>query len=215
MMLIALADMIQAHQMNITGVLHVGAHEGEEAAAYQNAGIHNVWWVEGNPELIDLLTKRIARARVGPGHRIINALVTDVDGDDITFHVTNNMQSSSILEFGTHRRVSPDVHFTHDLTLLTRTLESLIDEHNINANFWNLDIQGAELLALEGAGERIQMADYVYTEINVDELYRGCVRLPELDQFFDGVGFVRCDTRLAGPRVGWGDALYVRRGVRP
>lgn len=210
-MLIPLNELVQAHQMKIGGVLHVGAHEGEEAEAYRDNHAGPVWWVEADPQVIPRLLRRLRRFR---DHHVIQTVVTDIDRGTVTFNRANNFQSSSVLQLGTHRRVSPDVHFVGEEELATRTIDSLVAEHEIEANFLNLDIQGAELLALMGGRQFLErQVDYIYTEINVDELYRGCVRLHELDEYLEAV-FVRCDTRMAG-NAGWGDALYVRKGIRP
>jgi FkbM family methyltransferase len=201
--LIPLDYIIDTYNLKITGVLHCGAHTGEEAEAYHRAGINRVLWVEGNPELIPEL-----EAHVLPyGHRVCQALITDKDDEEIVFNITNNMQSSSIYEFGTHTIVSPDVHFTHQLRLRTARLDTLSNVHNMEyLNFLNLDLQGAELVALKGLGELIQQFDYIYTEINRDELYLGCARLPELDSYL--TDFKRVETRMAGD-AGWGDSLFI------
>lgn len=205
-MLMPLNDLVDRYDMQITGVLHIGAHEAEEAKAYRRLHIKNVWWIEANPELIPNLQAILRRF---PGNNLLQAVVTDKDGEEVTFHVTNNMQSSSVLEFGTHPLVSPDVFFTHDLTLQTATVDTLAREHGISANFMNLDIQGAELLALKGAEEFLEQVDYIYTEINVDELYVDCVRLKDLSKWLALRGFSLKEKAMAG-QAGWGDALYIR-----
>ncbi len=74
--------------------------------------------------------------------------------------------------------------------------------------FWNFDIQGAELKALQGAEFILPFANALYLEVNVEELYKGCSLLPELDAYLADRGFQRVLTRIV--QEGWGDALYVR-----
>ncbi len=210
-MLIPLADVIRSNRLTITGVVHVGAHRGEEAAAYQQAGITDVTWIEGDPELLPVLTHKLRRY---PTHRIIEAVVTDVDHGWTTFHRANNFQSSSVLDLGTHKQASPDVHYVGDVTLPTRTLDSLADQHGLTGNLLNLDVQGAEGLVLAGASEFLAGVDCVYSEINVEELYVGCVRLWDLDALLASHGFIRTDTKMAGA-VGWGDGVWVARRLIP
>lgn len=205
-MLIDLKDMIDRHHMRITGILHVGAHLGEEAWSYYENGVSNVVWIEGNPDLIPSLEMNVAPF----GHRVIQALVADEDGKELAFNITNNGQSSSVLELGTHKIVSPDVFVIEQQTHSTVTLDSLAlqTEHGFDGcNFLNMDLQGAELLALKGATAVLEQIEYIYTEINVDELYIGCARMYELDEYLKG--FIRVETAMAGA-AGWGDALYVR-----
>lgn len=75
-------------------------------------------------------------------------------------------------------------------------------------NFWNFDIQGAELLALKGADKYIKNVDAIYLEVNEKELYKNCGLIHEIDAFLSNYGFTREITFMT-PH-GWGDALYVK-----
>lgn len=206
-MLIDLTDLRYKHHMNITGVLHLGAHLGEEAQKYAENGIGNVVWVEGNDALIPPLSAAVAPY----GHRVIQALVTDVEDQETVFHITNNGQSSSVLSFGTHPQRSPDVHFIGDQTHLSRTVDSLAREHDFTGlNMINSDLQGAELLALKGAEGFLKQVEFIYTEVNTNYLYEGCVLLHELDAFLLERGFTRFDTQINNAE--WGDAIFMRTG---
>jgi FkbM family methyltransferase len=209
-MVLELDVLVRIYGLRPTGVLHLGAHEGEEAKYYERAGIDRVVWLEGNPELVDSL-----RERVEPrGHRVFQALVSDREDEPVQFHVTNNFQSSSILELGTHLQHHPEVHVTHTLELTTTTVDALAREHDFSGlNFMNLDIQGAEMKALRGASETLRHVDYVYTEVNREAVYKDCPHISEIDSFLGGYGMERIVTKWSP--AGWGDALYVRGGVSP
>ena len=58
-------------------------------------------------------------------------------------------------------------------------------------NFVNLDIQGYELQALRGMTSQLRYADYVYTEVNFRDVYAGCARMAEVDDFLAGYGLRR------------------------
>lgn len=190
--------------MHIHGVLHVGAHLGEEADLYQRIGVNDVWWVEANPFVHDKL-ETILRPY---GHTLIKACVTDQDGDKRQFNVTNyDGMSSSIFEFGTHPTFAPDIFFEHRVEVTTSTIDTLVQQHNIKANFLNMDIQGAELLALRGATNYLKQVDFVITEVNSMEVYKGCARVGQLDAFLGD--FHRVETHWVDNQ-GWGDALYRR-----
>lgn len=207
-MLIAWDDLVAKYQIKPSGVLHVGAHMGEEAPIYQRAGVTNVWWVEANPALIPSLEGVVFAF----GHRVIEAAIADKDDLSVSFNVTNNGQSSSLLDLKRHLQVSPEVYQVQKLHLTTKTIDSLVETHSIHGcDFLNMDIQGAELLALKGASKYLKTVQWIYTEINTWELYAGCARVWELDEYL-APDFVRVETALAGA-VGWGDALYIRRPV--
>lgn len=215
-MLIPLNELIKNHNLDISGVLHLGAHTGEEAEAYDANGVGAVYWVEGNPDLMRPLARHLARY---PNQTAHQALLADVTGREMVFHISSNdttpagkidHQSSSLLELGTHLKSSPDVYFGKDLTLTSITVDDLVRRESIGRfNFMNLDLQGAELLALRGAEWALKSCDALYTEVNEREVYVGCVKIKELDRFLADRGFSRRQTEWAG-KAGWGDALYVR-----
>jgi hypothetical protein len=193
------------------GVFHVGAHECEEKKAYNDKGIpdSSIIWVDGN---FDLVTKM--KSKGVPN--IYFALVDEVERS-VNFHITNNGQSSSILEMGSHATKYPHIIVTETRTQKTTTIEKLRNQENIdfsNLNFWNFDIQGAELLALKGAGNLLSYADALYLEVNTEEVYKNCATLNEMDDFLKEKGFVRVALSIykngRGIEDGWGDALYMR-----
>src|SRR4051812_25253949 len=107
-MLIDLGVLVERYDMQVHGVLHVGAHLGEEAAQYAALGVP-VWWVEANRAVVP---KLVANLSPWPDQHVIVALVTDQDDSDAEFHVTNyDGMSSSIFEFDRHPLYSPDTVF--------------------------------------------------------------------------------------------------------
>jgi hypothetical protein len=123
--------------------------------------------------------------------------------------VTNyDGMSSSVLAFGTHPTFSPDTVFVKEEVLLSATLDRLVAENRITGcNFLSMDLQGAEMLCLRGATKFMESVDYVMSEVNTAEVYVGCAKLPELDEFL--AGFTRVATHMVGEQ-GWGDALWLR-----
>lgn len=207
--LIEFSDLARKHRRPVTGVIHVGAHLGEEAEIYAAQGVTDVVWVEGNPDLIAQLTENVARY----GHIVIAGLVSETDDTPVEFNIANNGYSSSLLELGTHTTAHPDVFFTETKHLVAHRLDTLLERAGVDLSRFNylcMDLQGAELMCLRGAPNALGVVDYVYTEINEDELYVGCARIPDLDAFL--AAFDRVETEMAEGK-GWGEALYVRRGV--
>jgi hypothetical protein len=115
------------------------------------------------------------------------------------------------LEFGTHSQAHPNIVYISRLQQKSITVNSFVTRNNIdimNCNFWNFDIQGAELLALKGATECLPYADALYLEVNEKELYKNCALIDEIDAFLKPYHFKRVITDITP--YGWGDALYVR-----
>jgi len=193
------------------GVFHVGAHECEEKEAYNKKGItdSSIVWVDGNLDLVN-------KMKLKGIPNVYFALVDEVE-HDVQFHITNNGQSSSILEMGSHATKYPNIVVTETRNQRTTTIQNLSIKESIDftkLNFWNFDIQGAELLALKGAGDLLKYADALYLEINTEEVYKNCARLNEIDDFLKEKSFVRVALSIykngRGIEDGWGDALYMR-----
>jgi FkbM family methyltransferase len=193
---------LQTKNIIINGVLHIGAHECEELAAYIQEGVSEIDWIEANPELVERMKKR--------GVLVHNAAISDEEAE-LPFYVTNNGQSSSLLPFGTHEQSYPWCKVVDTIKVKTQRLDSVVKVADIQIerrNFWNLDIQGAELKALRSAGHLINFADAIYCEVNTQEVYKGCALLSELDEFLEEKGLKR--EMISMTDQGWGDALYVR-----
>lgn len=204
--MVMFTQVVQDPSVKVHGVLHLGAHFGEEAFEYAASGVP-VWWVEANPSLIPSLEQRVHPY----GHHVIQALISDRDNETREFYITNNDSgaSSSMLPLGTHQIFAPQVVVVDTISLTTSTVDTLCEQHRIHpCNYLAMDLQGAELLALRGASQFLQGVQYIETEINEDEVYVGCGLLPELEAHLHE--FERTKIRFEG-RTGWGDAFYVRK----
>jgi FkbM family methyltransferase len=203
-MLFKLGDLNRIFDMPSMGVLHVGAHEGEESESYAALGWQPVTWVEAQADLVAKL-----QSRLDPNsNTVIQAAVWDQGGIKLKFNISSNSQSSSLLNFGTHAADYPTVRFISNIEVFTKRLDEILS-HEVEFQFINLDLQGAEGRALVGLGNLLNKSNYVYTEVNKREVYIGCSLVRELDEFLAENGFFRVATRWV-PFKGWGDAFYVR-----
>jgi FkbM family methyltransferase len=185
---------LNEYKINIDGVL------------YQNLGIkkYNMVWIDGNKDKVIESQKRgIPNVYYG--------VISNEDDKEVEFKITNNGQSSSILDFGTHSAHYPHIHFVEVQKHQTITIDSFYERNNLDMtkyNFWNFDIQGAELLALKGAMKSIEYVKALYLEVNIEEVYKGAALMSDLDDFLSKYNFKRVVTKMTG--YGWGDALYIK-----
>ena len=206
-MLIPFETIIKKYNMKITGILHIGAHNCEELDAYNKYGLKNnqIIWIEANPELVknNLI---IDKSRI-----IKNFICCDKDSGTTKLNISNNGQSSSILELGTHKNSYPSIKYTDFVEVKNNRIDTMYSKENIPknfANFLNIDIQGAELLALKGMGDVLQYFDYAYLEVNSDYVYKDCALINDIDEYLLKYNFKRVETKWTNEK--WGDALYIK-----
>ena len=202
-MLIPLHDIVKKYNIEFKGILHVGAHECEEFDDYlKYLPIDKILWVEALPEKVEFCKEKY------PGVLIENAIVSDII-EKVKFNVSNNGQSSSILDFGLHSTFHPHVNYVNSFEGETQLLKDILPKYQIEYNFLNFDIQGAELKGLKGMEEYLPKVEYIYIEVNSDYVYKDCALVSELDEYLSKFGLERVETKWCGD-FRWGDAFYIK-----
>ena len=190
------------------GIIHIGAHLMEERNDYLLFGLKNTIWIEANPKIYEII-KFINNENLN--ERVFNYAISDTDNIDIKLNVANNGESSSILQLEKHKIHHPNIFITEQILVKTKRMDSLINENNIEINdydFLNIDIQGAELLALKGFGKLLNNIKYIYVEINTNTLYKDCALVNEIDEYLEKFKFKRVETSMT--QYEWGDAFYIK-----
>jgi FkbM family methyltransferase len=194
-MLISLNELISKYSMNITGVIHIGAHYGEEVKDYLNNNINDVVLFEPLEDNYNIILQNI------PENIIVhNVALGSVPGEYEMFVSSNEKQSSSLLKPKLHLTHHPNVFFPYSTKVKVETLDSY--ELQNSYNFINMDVQGYELEVLKGAKETLKNVNYVYCEVNRAEVYENNAFVEEIDSFLSLYDMTR---------EIWGDALYVKQ----
>lgn len=206
-MLIPFSNITKKYNMKIHGILHIGAHNCEELEAYNNYGLNNsqIIWIEANPKLVEENLK-VDKTRI-----IKNFICCETDQGKTKLNIANNGQSSSILELGTHAKSYPSIKYSDFVEVNNNRIDTMYDQEGIPknfANFLNIDIQGAELMALKGMGNLLDHFDYLYLEVNKDYVYKNCALVQEIDDYLLKYNYVRAETSWTKEK--WGDALYIK-----
>jgi FkbM family methyltransferase len=206
-----IAELLRTHGISVRGLVHVGAHEGEELPAYRQIGDFPIALIEAHPGVHDRLAAIVAgQVNVTTVH----AAVSDREGP-VTLHVNINDHCNSLLPIGTLSRLLPDMIECATVDVPGRTLDGLFAEWRAggaaiaDANVLVSDIQGAELMALRGGQSTLPQFDAVVLEVSFDELYAGCAQVEDIDRFMSGAGFSRVATVSTYHRD-WSDAFYRR-----
>ena len=200
-----IVKLLRTKNINVSGILHVGAHKCEELSSYVKEGVDdtNIAWIDAQGELVEEMKQK--------GVKNIHAhCILDVE-TTVPFWKTTNGESSSVLEFNTHAIHHPHVQICGQESVETITLKHFLDRYPEYSkfNFWNLDIQGVELRALKSAEEYINNVDAIYTEVNTEEVYENCDQMDDITEFLKSKGFTLVAHNIY-IEYGWGDALYIR-----
>ena len=200
-MLISLDSIVKEFDLNIRGVIHIGAHHGQEYQDYKNSGVKNMMFFE--PVKANF---RELFCNMPLDIKLFNiALGNEVGTVDMFIETANQGQSCSVLEPVKHLTQYPGIIFDSKETVRITKLD-LIDFDRSLFNMINIDVQGMELEVFKGAVETLKGIDIIYTEVNRDEVYKNCARVEQLDEFL--INFKRVKTEWTGGS--WGDALYLR-----
>ncbi len=197
--------------LQFDNILHVGAHQGEEMEDYCNCNsmIRSILWVEADEANCAALQNKIERSEFSGRQSVSNSVVWSHEGVEVDFHIASEGMSSSVLQPHDHLSIYPSIKFLSSKRLLTSTLDKLCDGKIFD--FVNLDIQGAELEALKGFKIGLKSTSVIYCEVNRRELYKEGAQYEEIIWFLERFDFQTIG--VAWTMQGWGDALFVRKGL--
>jgi FkbM family methyltransferase len=197
------SGLLSAYQFEPQSLLVIGANKGEDLLEPGYAEFNYVVAMEPIGFLESDLRANLARF---PNSKIFSCAAGSHNHDSVMFIADNNGQSSSLLEPLKHLEEAPHVKFEQRLNVEVRRIDALLDETNC-PTIWVVDVQGAELDAIKGAGDLLKNCKAIYMEVNRSEVYKGCTKVKELDNYLTPFGLRRAATRWWGA---WGDAVYLR-----
>lgn len=211
-MFIKIKDIKETYpNLPIKGIIHIGAHEAEEYESYKDISVEKMIWIEANPDLIGFLENKFNGI---DNIKIFNEAIFDEE-KSVSFKISNNLQSSSILNLKEHKKLFPNIHYVKEIKTITKRFDNLCIEKDINIedyNFLNVDVQGVDLNVILSFGKLLDNIDFVYSEINTVEVYEGCHTIDQFDSTMNSKGFERVMTHIYHGG-GWGDALYIKSSL--
>lgn len=207
-MLLSYSSLIDQYDANVTGVIHVGGHIGQEMETYQKNNVKNLIVFE--PQKIPF--QKLSSVVDFIGFNNVKLINKALGNSCATVEMTCNDGGlcSSILKPKHVLQQYPDIIFDRKESVEMVTMDSVIGETH-DYNFLNMDTQGYELEVLKGATKTLEKIDYVYTEVNNTEVYENNALIEEIDEFLIDYNMVRVVTDWMGGT--WGDAFYIRQNL--
>ena len=205
-MLLDFNNLYKKYSMDVKGVLHIGAHHGEEVSDYVSKGIKNLIFFEPLSASLKVLEDNLGPYANDADIQIFPYALGNEETEVEMYVSDHEGMCSSVLKPKIVLEQYPGIHFpTKETVKMTRLDDCEIESE---CNLINIDVQGYELEVLKGASKTLEKVDYVYTEINRAEVYENTPHVDELDAFLSPYGFKRVETDWSGDT--WGDAFYIK-----
>jgi FkbM family methyltransferase len=178
----------------IKKAIHVGAAKGNQVKNYVDSGVELVIWVEPQLQIFNQLIKNTISFPIT--NIYLPLLCSDIDGQVVDFHITNNSQSSSFMTLGNlHKQTYPHIKVIDSKKLLTTRFDTYYA--NQNDFLWEeidmitIDCQGADLKVLKGFGDLLKSPNLkaIQSEVNFGEMYENNPTKEELKQYVESFGF--------------------------
>lgn len=170
-------------------IFDVGSRDGLQSMEFR------VWFpqsrvlaFEPHPTGIEQIKRNTANWNI----ELVQVACGDHNGK-ISFHAvppSNNMGASSILKVNVdHHRSGTWVG--NEIEVDCRRLEDICAEKGIDEiDIMWVDVQGAELMVLDGLGDKLKKTKVIATEIGVSDLYLGSATLTDLHTYLARQGFL-------------------------
>lgn len=202
-------------------IFEIGACEGEDSIKYSWLfPFSKIYCFEPLPGNIKLIHDNFLKYRV-TNARYYNKALSSTNGT-AEFYVSSGRpngavesdwdygnKSSSLLAPAKHLETAKFIQFDKKIEVETVTLKSFCDDNGINSiDFIHMDVQGAELLVLEGAGEFISSINAIWLEVSKVDLYKNQPLAKDVKKFMNNNGFVLITSEINGIQ---GDQLYISK----
>ena len=188
------------------GIIHIGAHIGEEINFYKELGFAKIL-------LFEPLHEPFAKIPSSEGVYKVNAAVGSTNRK-AKMYVANNGESSSILKPQHHLVAHPEVLFLdeqEEVDLITLDDWFANNTMNLSINDFSyliMDAQGYEGKIVQGARETLKRIEVVYSEVSVKNLYEENTQMSYLDYQLNIFGLNRKEHWISFS--GGGEAIYIK-----
>ena len=199
-----LSKFLDEFSKEINGIIHVGAHTGQEVVEY-NKYRNKIILFEPQKDIFKKLIQNVNKHEnvdcynFGLGSKNEKKTIYRSEG--------NEGKSSSVLSPEVHLVVQPDINFVDTEEIQIKRFDSLDLD---TLNFLTLDVQGFELEVLKGFGEKLKNVEFIYTEINTKFLYKENALVADIDKYLNKYNFIRVFTNIDCFNY-FGDAFYIKK----
>ncbi|MBD2107735.1 FkbM family methyltransferase [Nodosilinea sp. FACHB-13] len=199
-------------------IFDIGSCEGEDSIKYSKVfPSARIFAVEALPSNLSLLKENLNKYSV-KNVEILPFALSDEAGI-CNFHVSSGQledkkedwdygnKSSSLLAPTENLDIFPWLKFSNIISVETNTLYNVCIEKDISSiDFVHMDVQGAELKILKGAGKFIKKIKLIWLEVEALELYKDQPLKKEIEEFMRENAFIKVKDTVGDVS---GDQLYI------
>lgn len=215
---------IYFHKSDRLTIFEIGSCEGEDSIRlrrrFPKAEIYTFEPLPKNIEKIKFNFKKYSAKNM----KVYQLALSNKDGES-TFYVSSGHpndvlqtddwdygnKSSSLLPPKEAKKVTSWLKFDEKITVPTKRLDTFCKENSIRAvDFIFMDVQGAELMVLEGAGAALGRIGMIWMEVETVELYAKQPLKDDVEKFMAENNFKLLKEEFRGEV---GDQLYVNKNL--
>ena len=205
-------------------VLDIGACEGEDSIRYRRMfPMAMVYSFEPLPSNLSRIEDNLLHFGVDDLIEVLPFALSDTEGSAM-FYVSSGVppqkrndenwnygnKSSSLLEptIGLKENYAW-LDFQETIEVKTKRLDAFCQEKNLQQiDFIHMDVQGAELKVLEGAGTSLKLVKAIWTEVENVELYKSQPLKRDVESFLRSHGFIKLTEAVSDVS---GDQFYINQ----
>jgi 2-O-methyltransferase len=206
-------------------IFEIGACEGEDSIKYARMfPDSNIYIFEPLPKNIEYIKGNLSKYGIKNVKYFDIALSSENGNAD--FYISKGRpkgapetdwdygnKSSSLLLPDKHQELAPFIKFEDKIIVPTITLHSFCKENNISEiDFIHMDVQGAELMVLQGAGELLNSIKAIWLEVSKVHIYKNQPLADDVYKFMQEHNFVLFKDYMEGLQ---GDHLYISKTFYP
>lgn len=208
-------------------IFDIGACEGESSIRYSRLFPQaRIYTFEPIPSNVELIKKHIHQFEAKQV-TVFDLCLSDKAGT-AEFHVSSgkpdDFKDKDIdWEFGNKSSslLPPDktldtykwLEFKDKIEVRTERLDAILEKTGVNSiDFVHMDVQGAELMVLNGSGNRFKDIRNIWLEVEAVPLYKGQPVKKDIEHYFASRGYIKIlDTvdRVAGDQF-WSHEAWIR-----
>lgn len=199
---------------SIKTICHIGSHIGLEAEKYYELGVERVIWVEGNYRVLNRLIKNTSKYNID--NIYVPLAISDRDDEVLDFNITNNEESSSLMQLGSsHKEFYPHIDVVDKIKVITKRFDTFLKGQDEflweDVDMLTIDCQGSDLNVLRSFGGLLNSNNLkiIKTEINFGEMYVGNPTEEDIGNYLLNFNFHKKFWFITDDGS-WGDNFWLR-----